>query len=260
MPDLNIRGTVQVDRLGKKYTAHLFQKKVKALSDVTFQVGKGEVFGIVGPNGAGKSSLLKILLGFIRCSTGTVRVNGLAPTCLSSRSSIGYLPETSCLYANLSIHEHLQFVGRVHGFTNNDIRQRIKCVLRQVDLLHAGQKPVRNYSKGMAQRAALACALLCEPDILILDEPMSGLDPVGRQMMVDLIFDYNRKGNTVLFCSHILTDVERICHRIGILNKGVLEAVIAPDDLPQPPKTMRNKSPLEAFFLEVISRNTEEKH
>ena len=239
----------------KTFTIGLTKKSI-ALSGLTFAVDKSEVFGIVGPNGAGKSTALKILMGFVRADGGTVDLGGLSPDNPSTHAYIGYLPENPCLYENLTVIDHLRFAARVARQSNNKSRNRIEYLLDLVNLSHAEKLPIRGYSKGMTQRAALACALFHEPEILVLDEPMSGLDPLGRQLVVDIIQDYNKKGHTVLFCSHILTDVARICSRIGIMNKGRLAALISPDELDthsvSVDKTLAGKSPFESFFLKTI--------
>ena len=247
---------IHLSDVSKQYRSELGQKKVKALAGLSFSVFQGEVFGIVGPNGAGKSTTLKILLGFIRPDTGNVTLHNLAPSTPAARAFVGYLPETPSLYDNLTIIDHLRFAGRLAGMKAKEIDGKINSLLALVDLGHAGKTPLRRYSKGMTQRAALAFALFREPEILVLDEPMSGLDPLGRQLVVDIIRDYNRAGNTVLFCSHILSDVERICDRIAIMNKGRLAATIKPTELEQQPFDSvlnEGKSPLESFFLQTIA-------
>ncbi|MDH3391662.1 MAG: ABC transporter ATP-binding protein [Desulfobulbaceae bacterium] len=232
----------------------LHRTKKKAVDALSFQVDKGEVFGIVGPNGAGKSTLLKILMGFISSDSGQAFVAGLPAGSVKGRQHLGYLPENPSLYSHLSIRDHLLFGCRVEGLRRSDAEKKINRVLHTVDLEYAAKMPIKKYSKGMTQRAALAYALLLEPEILILDEPMSGLDPLGRQMVVDVVHEYQSRGTTILFCSHILADVERICTRIGIMNRGRLAAVTTPGELAasslsdlQPAAT-----PLESFFLETI--------
>lgn len=242
-------------KVDKTYRQDLFVKKTEALTNLSLEVRSGEVFGIIGPNGAGKSTTLKILMGFVKFDNGVVRLAGNSPTNPACHETLGYLPENPCLYDNLTITEHLKFAARVARIPTDRTADRISRILDQVDLSHAAKTPIRRFSKGMTQRAALAFALFHEPKILVLDEPMSGLDPLGRKLVVDIIKDYNRSGNTVLFCSHVLTDVERICDRIGIMNKGKMAAVITPDELKQQPSSVetRDASPLEAFFIETVS-------
>lgn len=243
------------DDVHKTYISDFKRKKTSALSGLTFQVANGEVFGIVGPNGAGKSTALKTLLGFVKYDTGKVLLMGLAPDDPAAHRTLGYLPENPCLYENLSVKEHLRFSARIHKVPSDE--GSIDKVIDMVDLAHAAKAPIRSFSKGMTQRAALAYALFHKPDILILDEPMSGLDPLGRRLVVDIIEAYNRNGHTVLFCSHVLTDVERICHKIGIMDHGRLAALITPGELgqDQTPFTSGAASPLESFFMRTVQAN-----
>jgi ABC-2 type transport system ATP-binding protein len=251
--------TISLQNISKTYKSGL-KKKTAALSDISFSVNSGEVFGIVGPNGAGKSTALKILLGFLRYDSGSVELLGHAPQNQEGLKRLGFLPENPCLYDNLTANEHLVFAGNTAGLSKMETKKRSRELLTRLDLLHAADQHVRKYSKGMVQRAALAYALIHEPELLILDEPMSGLDPIGRQLVIDIIHEYHQKRNTILFCSHILTDVERICDRIGIMNKGCLLAITTPAELQSwhaalqtPPA---NKSPLEAFFLQTLANDT----
>lgn len=251
---INTNPSLSCQQVQKTFISDFKREKTIALSNLTFSVQKGEVFGIIGPNGAGKSTTLKILMGFIRHDSGTVTLSGRHPSDPLAHRYVGYLPENPCLYEHLTAREHLSFAGRISGLPGSAIKNRIGHLLDMVDLSHAADKPVRGYSKGMTQRAALAYALFHEPEILILDEPMSGLDPLGRQLVVDIIQEYHKGGNTILFCSHILTDVERICDRIGIMDRGKLSAVITPDELKNRHDLQGRKAatPLEAFFMDTL--------
>jgi ABC-2 type transport system ATP-binding protein len=245
----------QFSAVGKSYSSGIYGKPVPALIDFSLDLAAGEIYGIVGANGAGKSTALKILLGFITADSGTTSLFGQSSATASIRGKIGYLPEISCLYESLTIREHLKFVTRIMAGKKSLIDQFMPF-LEKVNLLHVVDKPIRGFSKGMAQRAALALALFHEPELLVLDEPMSGLDPLGRQMVVDIISDYNREGKTVLFCSHILSDVERMCDKIALLHLGRLHSVITPDELLKnyPPENISaRKSPLETFFLNTVT-------
>lgn len=248
---------ISFENVHKTYISDFKRRKSPALTGLTFHVEKAEVFGIIGPNGAGKSTALKSLMGFIKYDRGDITLAGHRPQDSGAHHALGYLPENPCLYDHLSLIDHLVFCGRTSGLTSQETKSRIGSVLDKVDLAHKAKSPIRSYSKGMTQRAALAYALFHEPGILILDEPMSGLDPLGRQLVVDIIRDYNDKGHTILFCSHVLTDVERICDRIGIMNRGRLAAVISPDELRDRPlsKGRRVASPLESFFMETIGQD-----
>lgn len=252
MTDQNV---ITIAEVAKAYRHDINKTATTALCGLSFEVLPGEVFGIIGPNGAGKSTTLKILMGFIRADIGTVSLFGKPPTDSSVHQRIGYLPENPCLYENLTITDHLQFAARTTGFAGS-VPERIEEILTLVDLAKVARLPIRRFSKGMTQRAALAYALFHEPDLLVLDEPMSGLDPFGRQLVVDIIRNYNAKGNTILFCSHILSDVERICDRIAIMNQGALQAITTPEELQNhviPADLPETTSPLEAFFLSSLS-------
>jgi ABC-2 type transport system ATP-binding protein len=246
---------ISICHIAKTYKQHLFQAASRALEDLSLEVDSGEIFGIIGPNGAGKSTALKILLGFIPPDSGAVSIRGRNPQDPKSHAGLGYLPENPCLYDQLTITEHLYFAGQISGYSAVQTRERTHELLAKVDLSHVARMPIRRFSKGMTQRAALAYALFSEPELLILDEPMSGLDPLGRQMVVDILREYNAKGHTVLFCSHILTDVERICNRIGIMNKGRLATVIEANQLSSLATGghLGDKTPLEALFLSTIN-------
>ncbi len=239
------------EQVKKTYKHDLKRITSIALAGLDLRVETGEVFGIVGPNGAGKSTSLKILMGFVSPDSGRISLLNHNPGNPQAHNKVGYLPENPCLYENLNITDHLRFAARTSGNTAN-IKNRIQEILSLVDLSHAAKIPIRQFSKGMTQRAALAYALFHEPEILILDEPMSGLDPFGRRLVVDIIREYNQKGHTVLFCSHILTDVERICDRIGIMDKGSLIATLTPAELTDVPEQQGMESPLESYFLKAI--------
>ena len=244
---------IEVGQIYKKYNVGLKRKSTNALVGVSLHVDHGEIFGIIGPNGAGKSTLLKVLLSLVRADAGRIELNGFSPSDPRCRQNLGYLPENPCLYDSLSINDHLRFIARTAKLTNHVMQQRIPEVLAMVGLDYVRHKQIRNFSKGMVQRAALACALFTKPEILILDEPMSGLDPLGRKMVIDIIRDYNSQGNTVLFCSHVLTDVERICDRIAIMNKGSLALTITPEEINDiVPDVEGEESPLEALFVRTV--------
>ncbi|SEA64776.1 ABC-2 type transport system ATP-binding protein [Desulfuromusa kysingii] len=243
---------IQVSQLQKTYMSGVRRKPTNALVHVSLHVECGEIFGIIGPNGAGKSTLLKSLLSLVRPNSGTIKLNGFFPSDLRCRQSLGYLPENPCLYDNLSVNDHLIFIARTANLKNPLAQQRIPEVLAMVGLDHVRHKQIRTFSKGMVQRAALACALFTQPEILILDEPMSGLDPLGRKMVTDIIRAYNDQGNTVLFCSHVLTDVERICDRIAIMDRGQLALTITPQELLDITPDVRGESPLETLFVRTV--------
>jgi ABC-2 type transport system ATP-binding protein len=194
----------------------------KALDRLSLSVAAGEVFGFLGPNGAGKSTAIKILMNFIRADSGQVKIKNVPIDRPQVRRHLGFLPENPCFYDHLTAEELLKFIGTTSGMDRQAIAQRTDILLAELKLAHVKKQPIRVYSKGMTQRIGLAMAMLHEPDILILDEPMSGLDPLGRRLVADLIQAIRRSGKTIFFSSHILSDIERLCDRVGILHQGRL--------------------------------------
>jgi len=213
---------VKLQSITKIYNPGIFKKKVRAVSELSFEIHQGEVFGLIGPNGAGKSTTIRMLLGLIRPSSGSILFRGkpLGETTIQSKT--GYLPENPYLYDHLTLLELLSFCGQTSGLTSEQIKMRGYELMEKLKLLEAQKRPLRTFSKGMLQRAGICFALLHNPSIVILDEPMSGLDPIGRKMVFDLIVELKQQGKTIFFCSHILNDVERLCDRIGLMNKGQL--------------------------------------
>ena len=211
---------LEVEGLEKTFVLGLMRKKVAALRGVTFQARRGEIFGVLGPNGAGKTTTLKVLVGLIFPNKGRARVFGEpAPSQVAARR-IGYLPESPYFYEYLRPIEFLDFYARLFGIPAAERRRRARELLERVGLGHALDRPLRKFSKGMLQRVGVAQALINDPELLILDEPMTGLDPIGRKDVRDLILDENRRGKTIVFSSHILSDVEMLCHRVAILHRG----------------------------------------
>lgn len=213
---------MELNSIYKTYNPGLFKKKVKAVSGLSFSVNQGEVLGLIGPNGAGKSTTIRMLLGLIRPDSGTIHFGGKPINESSIQKEIGYLPENPYLYDHLTLLELLNFCGKTSGLDARKIEIRGQELIKKLNLAETQKRPLRTFSKGMLQRAGICFALLHNPSIVILDEPMSGLDPIGRKMVYDLILELKKKGKTVFFCSHILNDVERLCDRIGLMNKGRL--------------------------------------
>lgn len=222
---------IKIDGIRKMYQGGIWAKKMVALRDLSLDVMPGEVFGFLGPNGAGKSTTIKILLNLIRPDAGYATILGTNVSVPRLRRQVGFLPENPYFYDYLSAWELLRFGGRSVGMDRATIKKRGCELLGQVELLGPADRQLRTYSKGMVQRAGLALALIHDPQVVILDEPMSGLDPLGRKMVGDLIMDLKSKGKTVFFSSHILSDVERFCDRAGIIVKGQLRRVGALPDL-----------------------------
>jgi ABC-2 type transport system ATP-binding protein len=215
----------------KKYSTWPRGNKVLALDDFSLQIEQGEVFGFLGPNGAGKSTALKILLNFVYPSAGTVSLMGKGVSDSRSRGLVGYLPENPYFYDYLTAKEILWFGGRTSGLHKREIHDRTGMLLDRMGLRASSERPLRTYSKGMVQRAGIALALVHDPEVVVLDEPMSGLDPIGRKLVGDLILELKSQGRTVFFSSHILTDIERFCDRVGIIVGGKLRLVAGLADL-----------------------------
>jgi ABC-2 type transport system ATP-binding protein len=193
-----------------------------AVHGLDLSVARGQVFGLLGPNGAGKTTVIKMMLGLVRPTAGSVELLGRPAADPSSRASVGFLPEQFRFHEWLTAREFLDFHGRLYGLSEGERRTRIPIALDRVGLAHRASSQLRTFSKGMLQRIGLAQALLNEPLLLILDEPTSGLDPVGRREVRDLIVDLRGQGVTVLLNSHILSEIERVCDEVAILDLGKL--------------------------------------
>lgn len=206
--------------VSKTYTREIAKTQPVALQSLSFDVGKGKTLGLIGANGAGKSTSIRLMMDFIRPSRGEVEIFGKSPRHPNVRRRIGYLPEVANFPPNLTVLDLLRFTGETCGISRRVLKERSEELLTLLDLWEARKRPLRNYSKGMQQRANFAIALVNDPELLILDEPMSGLDPMGRKMIIDFISDLKAKGKTILFCSHILEDVDRLVDSILILHQG----------------------------------------
>jgi len=195
------------------------------------QVEEGEIFGFIGPNGAGKSTTIKLLMRLIFPTTGTARILGKSISDIEMHRDIGYLPEQPYFYDYLTAAELLDYFARIHDLTVADRKERVQKMLKKVGLETAGKIQLRKYSKGMLQRVGMAQAILHDPKLVILDEPMSGLDPVGRREVRDIILELKRDGKTVMFSTHILSDAEMLCDRVGVIVGGKLRGIGAPEQL-----------------------------
>jgi len=213
---------IVAEHLSKTFRVGFWGRKVRAVIDLSMEVRRGEIFGLLGPNGAGKTTTIKCLLGFVRPTSGQASVAGFPAGSLASRRRLGYLPENPALYEYLNGIEYLRFAGRLAGLSRAEALSKAEVLLTKVGLAGRADRAIRRFSKGMVQRLGLAQALIGDPEIVILDEPMSGLDPIGRKDVRDLIFSLRGEGRTVLFSTHILSDVEAICDRIGIIAEGRL--------------------------------------
>ena len=213
---------VEVKGLQKTFRVGFRRKRVEAVRDVSFRVERGEIVGLIGPNGAGKTTSLKILMGLVNADAGTARLFGEMSTNVSSRDRVGYLPESPYFYEHLKVTELLGFYGGLFDIPKAELAKRIDKLIEMVGLEHATDRPIRKFSKGMRQRAGLAQALINDPELVILDEPQSGLDPTGRKEVRDLIARLRDEGKTLMFSSHILPDVEAVCDRVVVMSKGVV--------------------------------------
>jgi ABC-2 type transport system ATP-binding protein len=216
---------IQTKGLNKVYLSGFWNRKFVGLKDLDLTVNRGEVFGFVGPNGAGKTTTMKILVGLQSATKGEASIFGIDHRNPESKRSVGFLPERPYFYSHLSARELLRFYGRLFNMGGSALEARINELIERVDLVKFADLPLRSYSKGMLQRAGIAQALINRPELIILDEPMSGLDPMGRKLIRDVIFEESERGCTIFFSSHILTDVEQICDRIGLIVRGELRAV-----------------------------------
>lgn len=207
--------------------------KVDALRGLDLTIAAGEVFGFLGPNGAGKSTTIKLMMGLLRPTSGTASIMGMDASLAESRRYVGYLPENPAFYDYLSAEEYIAFVGSQFRMEAALLARRSEDVLRKLDLWDARKRFMRGYSKGMVQRVGLAQALVHDPDVYILDEPMSGLDPIGRALVKDIILDLKARGKCVFFSTHITDDVEKVCDRVGVINKGQLLVVDSVDTILQ---------------------------
>jgi ABC-2 type transport system ATP-binding protein len=223
---------IQIENLTKDYPFGFLHLKTKrSLEGLTMRVEDGEVFGFLGPNGAGKSTTIKLLVGLIFPTAGTAHILGKPISDIAMHQDIGYLPEQPYFYDYLTATELLDYFARFHNLKASDRRDRVARMLKKVGLETARKIQLRKYSKGMLQRVGLAQAILHDPRVVILDEPMSGLDPLGRREVRDIILELKQEGRTVLFSTHILSDAEMLCDRVGVIVGGKLRGVGAPDEI-----------------------------
>ena len=216
---------LRAEDLRKTFRLGFFRKRVEAVRGVSFTVERGEIFGFLGPNGAGKTTTLKMLMGLIFPTSGRVEALGRAVPDRAAKRRIGYLPETPYFYEYLTPEEFLDFAGALCDVPAAARRRRADELLRRVGLDHARGRPLRKFSKGMLQRIGIAQALMGDPEVVVLDEPMTGLDPLGRKDVRDLILELRREGKTVMFSTHILPDVEMTCDRVAIVVGGRVASV-----------------------------------
>lgn len=222
---------VAVERMTKTFRDFWMRSRVRAVNEVSFRIYRGEIFGLLGPNGSGKSTTIKVLLGLLHKTSGVASVFGKLPTDVSVKRRIGYLPEESYLYPFLNARETLDYYGKLFELDRETRSKRIDELLDMVGLSAVQHRPVREYSKGMQRRIGLAQALINDPEFLILDEPTTGLDPIGTRQVKDLIIELGRRGKTVLLSSHLLSDVEDCVDRTVILYGGRIQREGTCDEL-----------------------------
>jgi ABC-2 type transport system ATP-binding protein len=279
---------VEAKDLTKVFRDFWHRPKVRAVNGINFDVNRGEVFGLLGPNGSGKTTTLKMILGLLYPTRGVLRVLGRSPRNVKTKARIGYLPEESYLYSYLTSEETLDFFGRLFDLNRRERKQHIEQLLEMIGLKHARTRMVGEFSKGMARRIGLAQALINDPDLVVLDEPTVGLDPIGTRQVKDLILTLARRGKTVILSSHLLADVEDVCDRIAILYNGKFQAVgsihelltekgrhtltvpeLEPevlkrvlskvrDEIGEEPEVEHPRRNLEQYFLEVVNKARKE--
>ncbi len=213
---------VQVKGLTKLYPVPMRRQKVVAVKDLNLQVQEGEVYGLLGPNGSGKSTTLKILLGLVTATEGTTQIFGQDSRDYKSHAQVGFLPENPYFYKFLTAEETLSFYGKICGMGGKKLKDRITELLALVSLEDARHRRVGGFSKGMLQRVGLAQALIQDPQLLVLDEPTAGVDPLGSRQIRDMILELKKRGKTVLLTSHLLEQVQEVCDRVGIMARGVM--------------------------------------
>ena len=211
---------IKLSGLTRDFSIGLRGYKLRALDEVNLEIPTGRIFGLLGPNGSGKSTTIKIILGLLRPSSGQCDILGVPAGQREARSRIGYLPESPFFYQFLTGRELVRFFAAISGLRGRAREQQVDVILETVRMLGSADRLVRTYSKGMVQRIGLAQALVHNPDILILDEPMSGLDPIGTREVIEILQDLRDSGKTILLASHRLSRVEEICDEIAILHKG----------------------------------------
>jgi ABC-2 type transport system ATP-binding protein len=223
---------IEIQGLEKSYKTGFFGNQVKVgLKPLTLSVEEGEVFGCLGPNGAGKTTTLKLLLGLVFPSGGTARILGRDLGDIEVKRFIGFLPEQPYFYDHLTPLELLDYYARLSGVDGRERKRKVDTALARVGMSDSGRTQLRKFSKGMLQRVGIAQAIVHDPKLVLLDEPMSGLDPIGRREVRDLVQELNEEGKTIFFSTHILSDAETLCDRVAVLHKGELKGVGVVADL-----------------------------
>ncbi len=238
-----------ISNLSKTYGTG--KKKAHVVKNLSLTVEKGSVFGFIGPNGAGKTSTIKMLVGLSRPTHGTITIKGGSPDDQDIKQKLGFMPESPLFYQYLTGQEFLDFIATLFKIQNKE--NKIEHVLQEVNLLHAKDKRIRAYSKGMLQRLGLAQAIINDPEILFLDEPLDGLDPLGRAEVKKIILALKKQGKTIFINTHILGDVAEICDKVGVIDNGEMLAVDSPS------KLSHGYRDLEDAFVHMIQKIRNEK-
>jgi ABC-2 type transport system ATP-binding protein len=252
--DVDSEKVVQIDRLCKIFKVGFWGRRVTAVDGVSLEVHQGEVFGFLGPNGAGKTTTVKMLMGLIYPSGGSATLFGRPVGDPVAKAKVGFLPESPYFYDYLTGREFLKFYGHLFGFFGATLEKRVDELLNLVGMTHARDLQLRKFSKGMLQRVGIAQALINDPELIILDEPMSGLDPIGRKEVRDLILRLKESGKTVMFSSHILHDAEVLCDRVAMIMKGKLVACGQVSDLIERGTTQEVEMVIDRLLPEALDR------
>jgi ABC-2 type transport system ATP-binding protein len=245
---------VQTEALRKVFRVGFWGRRVVAVEGLSLEVRKGEVFGFLGPNGAGKTTTLKMLMGLIYPTSGDAQLFGHPVGDPNAKARLGFLPESPYFYDYLTSREFLAFYGHLFGLWGATLNKRVDELLELVGMTHARDLQLRKFSKGMLQRVGIAQALINDPELVVLDEPMSGLDPIGRKEVRDLILRLKESGKTVMFSSHILHDAEMLCDRVAMIMKGKLVACGQVSDLIECGTTQEVEMVVDRLFLEGIEQ------
>ena len=248
-----MQAAIELYGISRSFKNHFWQKRKIVLKRIDLNIDKGEVFGFLGPNGAGKTTTIKVITGLLQPDSGRVSIFGEGVNSIVAKQKIGFLPEAPYFYEHLTGHEFLKIHAQLHDVT--DFETRVDQLLKRVGLDEARDLRLRKYSRGMLQRVGLAQALIGSPELLILDEPLTGLDPIGRKEMKDIILEEKAKGTTIFFSSHILPDAEAVCDRIGIIIEGEIRRVGTLSELLRK-GTKTDEISLEDWFVEQLGDQT----